>query len=467
MTANLQPNDAFDQTTATDQPNDELDQTTTDQPNDALDQTTATDQPDTIQNDNPQATQETQATLKAETAVLESEPEATADDATDNVTTNDDQAVDAVDSAAEEPVATAVDASTADEPQAGAAEADTTPKATGQPPVPPDLDTTAQSELELTAERPALSEEDQVYYGFAVSGDAENKDAYASPLWERVDPLKIPSDRPKPSRLRTAAVVCGVAVVSFLAGGLTSRMSSQVPMLFGQNNQPVESVASYTPRTTQDEADDAEKNAPERNTAQTDATAPKGTTTDKDSTDTSKDNDKDKSDKSTGTTTDKTPTSKDKDSGDSSSKNDSSSTNKNTNRDTSSDSPYNTWYFNDNGDESISYNRDEDTVTIDYDGYSLTAPTEDLFGSEDLLEQWYQPRGNSDGYGSSNDYGDYGDPYGYDYYYYDYGYGDDYGTGYDTEEDRDRRNWGGSNSGSGRSTSYDWGGWDSYTGYRA
>jgi len=450
MIANLQPNDAFDQTT-------------TDQPNDELDQTTATDETNTIQNDNPQTSQETQAALDTETAVLESEPEATADDATDNVTTNDDQTVDAVESAADEPVATAVDASTADEPRAGAAEADATPTATGQPPVPSDLDTTARSELELTAERPALSEEDQVYYGFATSGDAENKDAYASPLWERVDPLKIPSDRPKPSRLRTAAVVCGVAVVSFLAGGLTSRMSSQVPMLFGQNNQPVESVASYVPRTNQDEAD-AEKNAPERNTTQTDATAPKGTTTDKDTTDTSKDSGKDKSDKSTGTTTDKTPTSKDKDSGDSSSKNDSSSTNKNTNRDTSSDSPYNTWYFNDNGDESISYNRDEGTVTIDYDGYSLTAPTEDLFGSEDLLEQWYQPRGNSDGYGSSDDYGD---PYGYDYYYYDYGYGDDYGTGYDTEEDRDRRNWGGSNSGSGRSTSYDWGGWDSYTGYRA
>ena len=61
MTANLQPNNAFDQTTATDQPNDELDQTT------------ATDETNTIQNDNPQTSQETQATLETETAVLESE----------------------------------------------------------------------------------------------------------------------------------------------------------------------------------------------------------------------------------------------------------------------------------------------------------------------------------------------------------------------------------------------------------
>lgn len=449
MSANLQPNDALDQTTATNQPND------------ALDQTAATNQPDTIQNDNPQAAQEAQATPKTETAILESEPEATASDATNDVTANDDQAIDAGEPAANEPAATVEHASTADEPQANAAEASATPAATGQPPVPPDLDTTAQPELELTAERPALSEEDQLYYGFAVSGDDENKDPYASPLWERVDPLRIPNERPKPSRLRTAAVVCSVAVVSFLAGGLTSRMSSQVPMLFGQNNQPVESVASYTPRTTQDEADDAEKNAPERDTAQTDDTAPKATTNGTEPTDTSKNNGKDKSDKSTGTTTDKTPTSKDKDSSTSDTKSDSSSTNKNTNRDTSNDSPYNTWYFNDNGDESISYNRDEGTVTIDYDGYRLTAPTQDLFGDEELLEQWYQP------YGMSDDYSDYGDPYSYDYYGYGYGYGDDYGTGYDTEEDRDRRSWGGSGSGSGRSTSYDWGGWDSYTGYNA
>ncbi|MBP3894037.1 MAG: hypothetical protein J6D34_08360 [Atopobiaceae bacterium] len=265
-------------------------------------------------------------------------------------------------------------------------------------------------EIELTAERPALTEADQEYYGFAVTGNPDG-DEPVTPLWERVTP-GASTERPKPKRLARIALVGAVAIVSFIAGGLASRMSSQMPVLFGQGDN-AQSVASYTPHATQRDAEDEAD--PSTTTTWNDDGSSRTTTKDED-----KSNrytiptDDDSADSSTN----KSPRGKDK-----------------TKDDTSGGSS-NKRYYNDYGDESISYNSDDDTYTIDYDGYTFTIPTDEMI-DEELFEHWLDT-----------------DSYYDDYYYYD----DE--TGYDTEEDRDRRSWRGQ---SGEDTSYDWeDGYDSH-----
>lgn len=367
MTANLQPNDELDLTTTNDTP----------QATDDIQDTTI-----------PQPEEAVEATVESEIT----EPEASATEP--------------------EPVATTTD-----------------PEATTEPePVATTADTTSAHELELTAERPALTDADQEYYGFAVTGNPDGSEP-VTPLWEKVVP-GASADRPKAKRLTTAALVCAVAAVSFVAGGLASRMSSQVPVLFGQG-ESAQSVASYKPYATQRDAEDETDPFATTNTdQQADPRTPDNSTT-------RKQDDADSSTKDKGSNRYTIPVDEDS-SGSSNNKsprgNGSSKNNDDSNK----------WYYNTNGDESISYDSDEDTYTIDYDGYTFTVPTDDFF-DEEMIERWYRPNGDSY----------------YDYYLYDYGYGDE--TGYDTEEDRDRRSWGGQSD---KDTSDAWDyGYDDYDGY--
>ena len=64
-------------------------------------------------------------------------------------------------------------------------------------------------------------------------------------IWD-AEPIRrpVPSAEPRWPRIRTGALVAAVAVVSFVAGGLTARMSSQVPVLFAHKDEPIEATAS-------------------------------------------------------------------------------------------------------------------------------------------------------------------------------------------------------------------------------
>ena len=399
------------------------------QPNNELDQTTP------VNNETPQTTdviQDTDSQTIAKEASLEAaETIETSDDMGSDSPAEEIAATTAQEAAPAEVVADTnptepQDKGTIDATNETASEVtNLTPTEGVEPSTNADFASTATSpatELELTAERPALTEEDQEYYGFAVKG-SPGDGVPTTPLWERIAAVTSPAERSKVKRLATVALVCAVAVVSFVAGGLTSRLSSQMPILFGHGEE-TQSVASYTPHMTQRDTEDADD--PSATTTTDTQANPRET----DARTTTKDDGS--TDKYT-TTTDKDSTSDSKNTGDSKNK---TTRDKNSTKD-DSDSYTDKWYFNTDGDESISYDSDKDTYTIDYDGYTLTVPTDEFFDDE-IIERWYSPYGDSDMY---------------DYYYdYGYGYGDE--TGYDTEEDRDRRSWGGQSD---EGTSNGWG----------
>lgn len=181
----------------------------------------------------------------------------------------------------------------------------------------------------------------------------------------------------------TFALVASVAVVSFVAGGIFARLSAQMPMLVADQPAAVESAASYSPVApkAQEEVEETITHNPP-------------------SYDTGYD------------TTDDTPT-----------------TNSSPNGGTT-----HRYDFDDEGDESLVYDEDTGMVTVDYNGYTLTVPVEELLGEDYSLDFWTL----TDSYGqNTQEYGN--QPYGRDR---DYRY--DYGTGYDTEEERDRYGWGSS-----------------------
>lgn len=217
-------------------------------------------------------------------------------------------------------------------------------------------------------------------------------------IWD-ADSTPVEEQRPlvpKP-HLSTAALVAGVAVISFVAGGVTARLSSQVPVLFQQDSpQPLESTAVYEPAEEPAEEAPAHEEPVEQEEPEVRDTGEIWNTY--------------QSPRSQ-TTTD----------------------------DTSGSQPERTytWDLDSEGDRSVSYDYDGDRVTLDYDGYSVTVDLDQVMG-------WPTGTSQDDGSGSSDD--GYGTSDGYRY---------DSGTGYDTEETRDRYQW---DSGPGWGGTYGWGG---------
>ena len=260
-----------------------------------------------------------------------------------------------------------------------------------------------------------------------------------------------------PHRFRYAALVAGVALVSFVAGGVTSRLSSQVPVLFGQETKTTESQASYTEKNPEQTLPDqapapeapaqSDPNADQAPTDQQAPTEPSDQTPNPPSYDTGDDTTDDWGNNDSWNNDGNVS-----DSWNSDGDNEDSWNNTDNQQDYNGqqdqqpfgdqqdynlydngqqgapeqDGSSNTWEWNfdQDGTNSISYNQDDNQVTFNYDGHALTVPIGELIG--------YDGNSTSSPY-DNNGYGGNGSS--------DHQWRQDTGTGYDTEEDRDRDQW--------------------------
>ncbi len=260
--------------------------------------------------------------------------------------------------------------------------------------VPPTDDTTQndnQNPKTVILRRP-LSDEEQAYR--SLDDTVMRPMPEAETIWDAESIRRpAPTAEPRWPRVKTGALVAAVAVVSFVAGGLTARMSSQVPVLFAQRDEPVEATASYEQAAPVEQPEQpAESYEP---VEQDEPTADEGTDT-------------------------------------------GYSTDYDTGYDTTEDNSLQ-WNFAPESNGSVGYDTNDNEVTLNYDGYSVTFTLDDLLGTND-------GSGSETGYTQEqvNGYGNGGDTRY------------DSGTGYDTEEQRDRDSWGWS----GRDNSgFGWGGY--------
>lgn len=206
-------------------------------------------------------------------------------------------------------------------------------------------------------------------------------------IWD-AEPIRrpVPSAEPRWPRIRTGALVAAVAVVSFVAGGLTARMSSQVPVLFAPKDEPIEATASYeqpAPVEQPEEQVQEQVESYEPVEQESEPTADEGYGTDYD-----------------------------------------------TGYDTTEDHSLQ-WNFAPESNGSLGYDNENNEVTLNYDGYSVTFTLDDLLGTDDSTSyETYSTQEQTHGY--------------------------DGGTGYDTEEQRDRDSWGWSGRGN---DGFGWGGY--------
>lgn len=223
------------------------------------------------------------------------------------------------------------------------------------------------------------------------------------------------------------ALVAAVAVISFIAGGAVARLSSQVPVLFGEKAETNETQASYSGKTSEqalpDQAPAPEEVphvqtepqtvTPQTPTEQQTPTEPTDaipnppsydtgddTTDDWGNTDSQQDYEQTQNDEPQ--SYEESPESSDQDSSD------------------------NAWQWNldQDGNSSISYDQEGNEVTFNYDGYQLTVPIGELVG-----------------YGRPDTSSPYDNDTTYENDSTSNQRNNDYGTGYDTEEDRDRDLW--------------------------
>lgn len=199
-----------------------------------------------------------------------------------------------------------------------------------------------------------------------------------SAFWEPIDaPVQVSAPTPDDAvrtRRRTVALVGAVAIVSFIAGGFTARMSAQMPVLFAKAPEPVETTAAF------------EQPAPVTDTTQ----EPVGSDPEPTPNPPSYDIGYDTTEHSWGDEDDD----KDKD------------------FDSGADEQDETdlrWNFDDQGDRSVSYDNDDQRVTVDYDDYSFSFTLDDLLntdnGSEERNYYEYAPRQRYDsgtGYDSTD-----------------------------------------------------------------
>lgn len=210
-------------------------------------------------------------------------------------------------------------------------------------------------------------------------------------IWD-AEPIRrpVPSTEPRWPRIRTGVLVAAVAVVSFVAGGLTARMSSQVPVLFAPKDEPIEATASYeqpAPVEQLEEQVQEQVESYEPVEQESEPTADEGYDT-------------------------------------------GYSTDYDTGYDTTEDHGLQ-WNFAPESNGSLGYDNENNEVTLNYDGYSVTFTLDDLLGTNGSTSyETYSTQEQTQGYDS--------------------------GTGYDTEEQRDRDSWGWSGRGN---DGFGWGGY--------
>lgn len=215
----------------------------------------------------------------------------------------------------------------------------------------------------------------------------------AEVIWD-AEPIRrpAPSTEPHWPRIRTGVLIAVAAVVSFVAGGLTARMSSQVPVLFARNDEPVEATASYEQAPSAEQVEQPVQNY--EPVQESEPLEQESEPTVDESYDTGYSTDYD------------------------------------TDYDTTEDHGLQ-WDFAPESNGSLGYDTDNNEVTLNYDGYSITFTLDDLLGTDESTG--YEPDPTQE------------QTYGYDG-----------GTGYGTEGQRDRDSWGWPGGGSG---GYGWGGY--------
>lgn len=199
------------------------------------------------------------------------------------------------------------------------------------------------------------------------------------------DELRRPrqEERPKTSRIPIVALVCVVAVISFVAGGVVARLSSQMPVLLAQKTEPSNSQASYEqePREIVEETQSEPVEEP-------DATQQDEQSDSAPSSDMGYDTVSDTPDQTT--------------------------------TDTNDDNSWR-WDLDEEGNESITYDPYTNQVTIDYEGYSFSMPIGELIGDGGDESTTYSPNSTDDSYLQNRTYDD--------------------STGYNTQENRDWYEW--------------------------
>ena len=172
------------------------------------------------------------------------------------------------------------------------------------------------------------------------------------PLWEPDDSADTtPATPATHSRMPTIALICIVGVASFVAGGMTARLSSQVPLLFPQKAEPQTEVSTaYAPVTSTTDAQQEQGEAEVEGERNVWEYAPE----------TSYEYGED--------VPDSEPVAKE--------------------TSPAPDAPSYRWDFDSEGDRSISYDTDDNRVTFDYDGYLFSMDLDDLMAEpeEDTSE---------------------------------------------------------------------------------
>ena len=231
--------------------------------------------------------------------------------------------------------------------------------------------------LEPTEPLPPMSEEDIEFEKFQIVSE-----------FALMDELVAVRKTGKVSKLRLRALVAGVAVVSFVAGGVTARMGSQMPVLFAERQQPLESIASLVEQAAPEQQEPLQVESPEAPVAEeteapTDVNPPSYDTGD------------DTTDDAPWTTQEDSPwhtredTSWDTDD----TQTDGDQTDENRHNET-------LWYeyTGDEGDRGFSLDTQDNSVTFDYDGHSIGFTFEDLISNKDDLyknDQHYQYDGGT------------------------------------------------------------------------
>lgn len=200
--------------------------------------------------------------------------------------------------------------------------------------------TTEHNPKTVILHRP-LTDEEQAYR--SLDDTVMRPMPEAEVIWD-AEPIRRPVPSPEPHwpRIRTGVLVAAVAVVSFVAGGLTARMSSQVPVLFAPKDEPIEATASYEqpapveqPEEQVQEQVESYEPVEQESEPTTDESYDTGYSTDYD-----------------------------------------------TGYDTTEDHGLQ-WNFAPESNGSLGYDNESNEVTLNYDGYSVTFTLDDLLGTDD------------------------------------------------------------------------------------
>lgn len=188
-----------------------------------------------------------------------------------------------------------------------------------------------------------------------------------TPLWEADEPATAapPTTTPR-HRISTMALVCVVAVVSFVAGGMTVRLTAQMPLLFPQQPEQVEAPTTYVPAATDtdEQEDPSEDIEPSPTPAPIDPLA-------------------------TPEHTEAAPETEPED-----------------HADTSDDTLTYRWDLDSEGDRSLSYDTDSNRVTFDYDGYLFSLDLDELMAEPDSRDPYlYDDSTGYDSYRERDTYG--------------------------------------------------------------